>query len=369
MLQRRPGSDLPLRGTLIGGIALIAASGLLAAGDLGGRGLLALGAILVAIVVLSYPIRNVRRVADPARATFGWAGAPAVLASLPLTLLGLAAVRAAVFELVYAQHLEYLGLIAIGLLLQALGWAVYFLAFRRAPTEDQTAAEAPSIVPLYAAGVVVAFIAAGVWLDPWRAGNVLGTIGALAAFLLGIALLGYAALTLERRWLSPPVFLVVGIKRFPVFLILLAWAIAAAALDPGGFHDVRTIDRRGGGPGDARRRVAALARASAASATRSRSCSSRRKAAGSARRTGPPAPSTARSTRTTRAAASFPKAIPATRARCSRRAASPAAASASSRTTRPFAAANRATGPTCGSATTSSRRRARGCSSPTCRTR
>ena len=248
LLQRRPGRDLPLRGTLIGGIALIAASGLLAAGDLGGRGLLALGAILVAIVGLSYPIRNVRRVADPARATFGWAGAPAVLASLPLTLLGLAAVRAAVFELVYAQHLEYLGLIAIGLFLQALGWAVYFLAFRRAPTEDQTAADAPSVVPLYAAGVAVVFIAAGVWLDPWRAGNVLGTIGALAAFLLGIALLGYAALTLERRWLSPPVFLVVGIKRFPVLLILLAWAIAAAALDPGGFHDVRTIDRRGGGP-------------------------------------------------------------------------------------------------------------------------
>ena len=249
LLQRRPGSDLPLRGTLLGGIALIAVSGLLASAGVGGRGLLALGAILVAIVALSYPIRNVRRVADPARATFGWAGAPAVLASLPLTLLGLAAVRAAVFELVYAQHLEYLGLIAIGLLLQALGWAVYFLAFRRAPTEDQTAEEAPSIVPLYAAGFVVAFIAVGVWLDPWLAGNVLGTIGALGAFLLGIALLGYAALTLERRWLSPPVFLVVGIKRFPVLLILLAWAIAAAALDPGGFHDVRTIDRpRGAAP-------------------------------------------------------------------------------------------------------------------------
>ena len=222
---------------------------MLASAGVGGRGLLALGAILVAIVALSYPIRNVRRVADPARATFGWAGAPAVLASLPLTLLGLAAVRAAVFELVYAQHLEYLGLIAIGLLLQALGWAVYFLAFRRAPTEDQTAEEAPSIVPLYAAGVVVAFIAVGVWLDPWLAGNVLGTIGALGAFLLGIALVGYAALTLERRWLSPPVFLVVGIKRFPVLLIVLAWAIAAAALDPGGFHDVRTIDRpRGAAP-------------------------------------------------------------------------------------------------------------------------
>lgn len=248
LLQERPGRTLPLGGTLLGGVALIAVSGLLAAVGLGGRGLLALGALLVAIAALSYPIRNVRRVADPARVTFGWAGAPAVLASLPLTLLGLAAVRAAVFELVYAQHLEYLGLVAIGLALQALGWAVYFLAFRRAPTEDQTAADAPSVLPLYAAGVVVAFIAVGVWLDPWRAGDVIGTIGALGAFLLAIALLGYAALTLERRWLSPPAFLVVGIKRFPVLLIVLAWAIAAAALDPGGFHDVRTIERRGGGP-------------------------------------------------------------------------------------------------------------------------
>ena len=50
LLQRRPGSDLPLRGTLLGGIALIAVSGLLASAGVGGRGLLALGAILVAIV-------------------------------------------------------------------------------------------------------------------------------------------------------------------------------------------------------------------------------------------------------------------------------------------------------------------------------
>ena len=266
LLQRRPGSDLPLRGTLARRHR--ADRSVRAARERRCRWArpAGLGAILVAIVALSYPIRNVRRVADPARATFGWAGAPAVLASLPLTLLGLAAVRAAVFELVYAQHLEYLGLIAIGLLLQALGWAVYFLAFGRGlRPRAKKAEEAPSIVPLYAAGVVVAFIAVGVWLDPWLAGNVLGTIGALGAFLLGIALVGYAALTLERRWLSPPVFLVVGIKRFPVLLIVLAWAIAAAALDPGGFHDVRTIDRpRGARPGDARRRVASLGRTSAA---------------------------------------------------------------------------------------------------------
>ena len=170
LLQRRPGRDLPLRGTLLGGIALIAVSGILASAGVGGRGLLALGAILVAIVGLSYPIRNVRRFADRRGRRSGWTVEPAVLASQSRTQLEHAAVRAAALNSVRVTLLEYLGLIAIGLLLQALGWSVYFLAFRRAPTEDQTAEEAPSIVPLYAAGVVVAVIAGGLWLDPWRAG-------------------------------------------------------------------------------------------------------------------------------------------------------------------------------------------------------
>ena len=62
--------------------------------------------------------------------------------------------------------------------------------------------------------------------------------------------------------------------------------------------------------------------AGSAARTRSRSCSSLRKAEGSAPRTGRPEPSTARSTPTTTAAASSPKAIPAIPARSSRRAAS-----------------------------------------------
>ena len=256
--QARATQTLPLRIPLLVGLALIVAGLVFEGGGLGGRGLVALGAILVAIGALSYPIRDVV-VAPPAEAAHGSVALPALLAALPPVLVGLAAVRASVFELVYARNGEYVLLVLLGLALQAIGWGTYVLVSRgpeaRFPgfsAGRERRAGAPFLVgsrlPIALASLITAVVALSVWLDPWRAGDVLGTVGALATFLTAIALLGYGALQLERRWLAPPFFLVFGLRRFPVILIVIAWAFLAALLDPGGFHDVRTTARSAGGP-------------------------------------------------------------------------------------------------------------------------
>ncbi len=237
------GPGLPL----VTGLALIVLALVLAGAGLGGIGLVALGIVLTTIGALSIPLRNVK-VAPRQPPSSGSVALPAVLGAIPLVLLGLASVRAAVFELVYARNGEYVLLIAYGLLLQLIGWGVYVAVCKGAPTEDKTPWLASSRWPLPVAVVTSAAVAVGTWLDPWWTGDVAGTIGVLVGFLIALIVLGYAARLLEIRSLAPPFFLVFGIRRFPVFLIVAAWALVAAIVDPGGYHNVRTIDRVAGEP-------------------------------------------------------------------------------------------------------------------------
>jgi hypothetical protein len=232
---------LPLAVPFVGGLGLLALTVVLRLAGAGGMGFLALGLVLLGIAALSYPIRGLQAAA-PTLPKKVWDGAPALLASLPLTLLGLAAVRASVFELVYARNKEYALLVVIGLLFQALGWSAYIAAVRRFPTEEHLRRNA---WPLWVAAALVAISAVAVWIDPVQTGDFFGTISVLGVFLIGTALFGYFVLTFERSWLAPQFFLFFGLRRFPVFLILIAWALGAAALDPGGYHNARTIDRTG----------------------------------------------------------------------------------------------------------------------------
>ena len=234
---------LPLRT----GVLLIVIGLVLQRLDVGGLGFVSLGIVLAAIGALSYPIRNVK-VTPPKWPVSGSVVLPALLAGLPPVLLGLAAIRAAVFELVYARNLEYVLLVLLGLLLQVVGWAVYLAVCRGAPTERKTPWLAGSAWPVPLAALTAAAVAVGTWLDPWRTGAVTGTVGVLAAFLIAVVLLGYLARRFEHDWLAPPFFLVFGLRRFPVFLVIGAWAVVAALFDPGGYHNIRTIDRTAGGP-------------------------------------------------------------------------------------------------------------------------
>lgn len=230
---------------LAAGAALVVAWPVLELLDLGGRGFFALGLVLLVVGALSYPLREIVAAARPAAVT-GSVTLPAILAALPLVLLGLAAVRASIFELVYAGRGWYALLLLAGLGLQALGWATYILA-RRAAAEsigDPVLASSRWVVP--AGAVLAAAAAVAVWLDPWAVGDALGTVGVFAAGVIALALLGYLALRFEHDRLSPPAFLVLGLRRFPVLIVVALWALVAAKLDPGGFHDVRTIARSEG---------------------------------------------------------------------------------------------------------------------------
>jgi hypothetical protein len=230
------------------GLALIVVGLVLRGAGLGGIGVVALGIVLTTIGVLSIPLRSVK-VAPRRSPISGSVALPAVLSAIPLVLLGLASVRAAVFELVYARNGEYVLLIAFGLLLQLIGWGVYVVVCKGAPKEDEkTPWLASSRWPLPVAVVTALVLTAATWLDPWWTGDVTGTIGVLVGFLIAVTVLGYGARLLEIRSLAPPFFLVFGIRRFPVFLIVAAWAIVAAIFDPGGYHNVRTIDRAAGEP-------------------------------------------------------------------------------------------------------------------------
>ena len=187
LLQTPPGKALPLAIPFWVGVALVGIGIVLLLVSAGGVGILALGLILIAIAALSYPIRDATANPRP-YASVGWAGAPAVLASLPLTLLGLATLRAAIFELVYAQNREYFALVGLGLMLQATGWGTYALAVRRVPAtgpaatgegaEDAQAQPAggraadESGVPwtLLAAAAVVVIATVWVWSTRWAQG-------------------------------------------------------------------------------------------------------------------------------------------------------------------------------------------------------
>ncbi len=237
------GPGLPL----FTGVALIALGLALGLAHFGGVGLVALGIVLGIIGALSIPLRKVKVSPRPPPGS-GSVALPALLGALPLVLLGLASIRAAVFELVYAQNGEYVLLIVFGLFLQVVGWGVYVFVCKGAPKEKKTPWLASSRWPLPVAAVTSAAVALGTWLDPWRTGDVAGTIGVLVGFLIAVTLLGYGARLLEIRSLAPPFFLVLGIRRFPIFLIVAAWAVVAAIADPGGYHNVRTIDRAAGAP-------------------------------------------------------------------------------------------------------------------------
>jgi hypothetical protein len=236
-----------------GVLLLVAGWGLDRAG-VGGLGLAALGGLLLVIAALSFPIRKVRATPPPGTDA-GLDVVPALLAALPPILLGLAAIRASVFELVYANQHEYAFLVLAGLVLQGLGWTLYHRVLgtrgrleRRATAspERRVVAAARRHGVLVAAGLVASAFAICVWVAPWWLPTHVGTLGSIAIFLVALVLLGYVALLFEYRRLAPPFFLVFGIRRFPVFLIAIAWALLAGVLDPGGYHDIRTIPRAAG---------------------------------------------------------------------------------------------------------------------------
>jgi hypothetical protein len=230
-------------------LALAAAAAIALA--LAGRvfwGLLALGGILLAIAVLSLltpsGVRAVHRrqgVGDAAR----WL--PPLIAGVPLVLLGLAVLHAAVPEFAYAvrdwKSFAVLG--AVGVLLQAAGWAIAigFAALLREPVRPQKDEPRWQNVFLLCALVLSAYIGWRIVTNPWRSTELLGTHGAAIAAMIIAAFAVFVLGIFAEAYRPPRAFVALRLKRTPVFVLLLLWLLAAGALDKkGSFYDARLAE-------------------------------------------------------------------------------------------------------------------------------
>jgi hypothetical protein len=207
------------------------------------EGIWTLGAIVAAIGLLSWPIQTVKP-----RARLAGAGAgllPCLLGTTVLVLLGLALVRASVSGVFYSKRLDGdVGLLALGLGLLGCAWLFSSLiGFRAvggagkavAPALDSGAAWAGAAI--LAAGVTVA-----IWLAPWEAGFALGSLAVVSAWLVLALLLWLGLAVFLARRATPSALAILGFNRVPIVILVVVWALLSAAVDEGGYHDVRTRD-------------------------------------------------------------------------------------------------------------------------------
>ena len=75
----------------------------------------------------------------------------------------------------------------------------------------------------------------GLWEGRSEAGRT--ARGSLAA----VSLFGYAIQHFDHDWRPPQAFTALGFSRMPVVLVLVVWAVLAARMDDGGYHDVRPL--------------------------------------------------------------------------------------------------------------------------------
>lgn len=210
-------------------------------------GLVALAVILIVVAVLSRltpgdvrPVHRRRAVGDAAR----WV--PPLIAAMPLVLLGLAVVHASVPEYAYATRdwEAFVVLGAVGLVLQVAGWtmAVVGPALLRGGTVARGSEAAWRNWLLFGALALSVYIAWRVVTNPWRATDVLGTHGAFTAAMIIAAFAVFVLGVFAEAYQPPRAFVVLRLKRTPVFLLLFAWLIAAGALDrTGGIYDARLV--------------------------------------------------------------------------------------------------------------------------------
>lgn len=193
-----------------------------------------------------------------------------LLAALPLLALGVFAVRAAVATAVVGPHrpaaiaLAFCGLACalVGVALPAgLEWAESKWSWAKPPTDQDRTSQPPtardSKSQLYTVLAVFCVVFVGVsiytltddyrWSLPAHA----GPLAVLTFFLCVLLVL----LNELQRWSerATPVagFRLLGLRRTPVFSLLLVWFLLASSIDVQGNHPVRvTVDSTEAGPAD-----------------------------------------------------------------------------------------------------------------------
>jgi hypothetical protein len=162
---------------------------------------------------------------------------PVVLAVAPIAMLGIAVVRAAAGEAALSGG-TFWWFVAAGIAVPPLVGMVIGLKIMRAPLWIVVGISLVLSVPL----------SAGLLVNPWRWGDLLGVVGTFACFAVILSLVGFAIAAADLRWPPPPVLLAVGARRLPLIGLLVLW-IAGAGLLLGEthYHDIR-VDRPPEGP-------------------------------------------------------------------------------------------------------------------------
>jgi hypothetical protein len=200
-----------------------------------GQGLMVLAGILFAVGFLSLFVA--RLPPDEPVALWSAQRPTALLAVLPAVTLGVVTLRASFSEIAYAAHDEYSWLVAVALLYILAGWLLY------PALKGWTAPDWAQLVARVAAGAVaLGFFIATIWA-PWLFGSAVGMVAVLVAFMIAAAIAFFGLGVVAEHVRPPQAFTLLRLRRIPIFLLLLLWAVLAAVIDrSGSYYDVRKIE-------------------------------------------------------------------------------------------------------------------------------
>jgi hypothetical protein len=231
----RARDPIGLRKFTVPGALLLTGGGILWWQEGEGQGLVVMGGLLLGTAILSLPLERTSLDRDAADRE-GTALVPALLAVGPLLLLGLATLAATAGQLaLYGPQAQgrwaFLAIFAVVVVLSTI------LAFAFAHDRDaRLLGWAGAIVGGLAALVTTALI----YVNPWEAADLVGAVGAVSAFLILVAWIGWRFVAIERKYAPPAALAVANFHRLPILLLLLAGLVGAAVLDQTGDHTIRT---------------------------------------------------------------------------------------------------------------------------------
>ncbi len=227
----------------VGSVTFLFAGGLSLFFHTGLPGLIIAGGILLCLSVFNVMAPSQNPEAPPP-ACSGRGSLPRLLAVAPLLVLGLAALKALLADTVEGHANAGWGigvLLAWGLVPVLAACGLYFI-LERYEISTATMIHRVGRGVFIAAGLVCVAVAFYVTLDVWSASRILGAVTLVEASM-GVAAVIFGAATLWIERTAPPRFLATfGLRRTPLFVLLLVWLVFANLTPDRGYHDVRLLD-------------------------------------------------------------------------------------------------------------------------------
>jgi hypothetical protein len=127
--------------------------------------------------------------------------------------------------------------VAGAVLLPVFAWRLYDELARR-PFPSQTV----SWTAVGAIALIVGLVAIAMLARPIAVGQTIGVVGVIALFMFALAGLIGLAIWAVPILPVPRALVALGVRRFPLLVLIVFWFVVAGVFDRGGYHDIR-IDR------------------------------------------------------------------------------------------------------------------------------